>query len=186
LRGVLGAYLVWKSQSKRRWDKLRYIWLSTAFERAGRRGSIGSNVRFHGNLTIEVGERIAFRNGVQFAGNGHLRIGNRTTINDGCIITSLQKIEIGSDVMLAPRVYILDVDHRFDQRGVPISAQGYTVSPVTIGNGVWIGTGVVVTKGVTIGDGAIVGANSVVTNDVPPFTIVAGIPARAIKKRPMM
>ena len=50
----------------------------------------------------------------------------------------------------------------------------------------WIGTGVVVTKGVTIGDGAIVGANSVVTNDVPPFTIVAGIPARAIKKRPMM
>lgn len=184
MRGVLGAYSVWKSRTKRRWDKVRYLFWSMAFERAGRRGSIGRNVRFHGNLTVEVGDRVALRDGVQFGGNGYLRIGSRTAINENCIITALERVEIGSDVMLAPRVYILDVDHRFDLRTTPIAAQGYVISPVVIGDGVWIGAGAVVTKGVTIGEGAIIGANSVVTRDIPPYTIAAGVPARVIKVRP--
>ncbi|WP_281350458.1 acyltransferase [Roseovarius bejariae] len=163
---------------------MRYLWIAKAFERAGKRGSFGRNIRFHGDLRIELGEQVAIRDGCQFGGNGTLRVGDRTAINAECILTALDSIEIGSDVMLAPRVYILDVDHRFTDRSIPISKQGYDVAPVTIGDGAWIGTGAVITKGVTIGEGAIVGANSVVTRDIPPFTIAAGLPARPIKKRP--
>ena len=184
MRGFFGAYQIWKSQWKKRCDKIRYLWLSRAFERAGRRGSVGRDVRFHGNLKIEVGDRVAFRDRVQFGGNGTLRIGDRTSINEGCIITAVERIEIGSDVMLAPGVYVLDVDHRFEIRSIPISLQGYDVSPVVIGKGVWIGTGAVVTKGVKIGEGAIIGANSVVTRDIPPYSIAAGVPARVLKVRP--
>lgn len=184
MRGLLGKYLSLKPSLKKRWDKLRYVFVSKSFERAGRRGSVGRKVKFHGNLKIELGDRVAFRDNVQFGGNGTLKIGDRTSINEGCIITALERIEIGSDVMLAPRVYVLDVDHEFADRSVPISSQGYVVRPVTIGDGVWIGTGAVITKGVTIGDGAIIGANSVVTRDIPAFTIAGGVPAKIIKERP--
>ena len=172
------------SGARKRWSKLRYVWLSTAFEHAGRRGSIGRNVHFHGNVRISVGDRVAFRDNVQFGGNGSLTIGDRTSINEGCIITALERVEIGSEVMFAPRVYVLDVDHRFHDRSLPISAQGYDVAPVTIHDGVWIGTGAVITKGVTIGEGAIIGANSVVTRDIPPFTSAGGVPAKFIRQRP--
>lgn len=158
--------------------------MSTAFERAGRRGSIGRHVRFHGNLKIEVGNRVAIRDNVQFGGNGVLTVGDRTSINEGCIITSLEQVNIGSNVMLAPRVYILDVDHRYQDRAIPIAAQGYDITPVVICDGVWIGTGSVITKGVTIGEGAIIGANSVVTRDVQPYTIAAGVPAKPVRRRP--
>lgn len=146
---------------------------------------MGRNIRFHGNLKIEFGDRVAIRDGCQFGGNGRLRVGDRTSINADCILTAMESIEIGSDVMLAPRVYVLDVDHRFADRSIPIPKQGYDVSPVTIANGVWVGTGAVITRGVIIGEGAIIGANSVVTRDIPPFTIAAGMPARVIRDRPL-
>ncbi|PJK27986.1 acyltransferase [Minwuia thermotolerans] len=96
----------------------------------------------------------------------------------------MEKVEIGANVMLAPRVYLLDVDHRFERRDIPISKQGYLVRPVRIEDDVWIGTGAVITKGVTIGRGAIIGANSVVTRDVPAYAIAAGVPAMVVKGRP--
>lgn len=95
----------------------------------------------------------------------------------------MEKIEIGADVMIAPRVYILDVDHRFDDRARPISAQGYEIAPIRIQDGVWIGAGAVITKGVTIGEGAVIGANSVVTRDVAPYAIIGRVPAKLIRHR---
>jgi acetyltransferase-like isoleucine patch superfamily enzyme len=120
---------------------------------------------------------------VQIGGHGVLEIGAHTSINDQVIITATERVRIGRDVMVAPRAYILDVDHRFDQEGIPISRQGYISQPVDIGNDVWIGAGAIITKGVTVGDGAIIGANAVVTRDVPPNAIVAGSPARVLRMR---
>ena len=85
--------------------------------------------------------------------------------------------------MIAPGVYILDVDHKFESVQIPIRDQGYELEAVVIGNDVWIGGGSFILKGVTIGDGAIVAANSVVNNDVAPYSIVGGTPARRIGSR---
>lgn len=167
-----------------RFAKLRYLILSLGFQKAGKRGSMGKRITIAPNLTINVGHRIAIRDDVFLAGNGVLKVGDRTTINAGCIITAMGSVTIGSDVMLAPRVYVLDVDHRFEDRDAPISQQGYSIAPVVIHNGVWIGANAVITRGVTIGEGAIIGANSVVTKDVEPFSIIGGIPAKPIGVRP--
>jgi acetyltransferase-like isoleucine patch superfamily enzyme len=164
--------------------KIRMLLNNWRFASVGARASLGRNVRLHGNVRISIGARSALRDNVQIGGNGELTIGDRTAINDGCIITAMERVTIGDDVMLAPRVYVLDVDHTFQRRDLPISQQGYAIAPVTIGDGAWIGTGAVITRGVTIGEGAIVGANSVVTRDVPPFMIVGGVPAQVIRERP--
>lgn len=165
--------------------KLRYVFLSKTFRRAGQRGSIGRNVQISPHLSIDTGDRVAFRDNCLLAGYGQFIVGSRTSINADCIITAMEHVEIGSDVMLAPRVYILDVDHRFDTRSIPIPQQGYTVSPVIIGDGAWIGAGTIITKGVHIGEGAIIGANSTVTKDIPPYCIAGGVPARILGERPV-
>ena len=164
--------------------KLRYLAFALGFERSGSRGSLGKRVTIAPELKINAGDRIAIRDDVFLAGSGRLKIGDRSTVNSGCILTAMDSIEIGSDVMLAPRVYVLDVDHNFSDRTKPISKQGYTIAPVIIEDGVWIGANAVITKGVKIGEGAIIAANAVVTQDVEPYTIVGGVPAKCIGKRP--
>ena len=172
---------------RRRWrrlvPKLRYRLLAPTLHEAGKRGNVGRGVRVAHELHVSLGDRVALRDGVMLAGRGAMRIGDRTAINEGCLLTAMERVEIGADVMLAPRVSVLDVDHRHADRDTPISKQGYETAPVIIGDGAWLGAGVVVTRGVTIGEGAIVGANSVVTKDVPPYTIVGGVPARIIRER---
>jgi acetyltransferase-like isoleucine patch superfamily enzyme len=83
--------------------------------------------------------------------------------------------------MLANCCFVTDANHRFDDPEKPVPWQGFTSKgPTRLGDNVWLGANVVVTSGVTIGDRCVVAAGSVVTSDVPPRTIVAGIPARAI------
>lgn len=166
-------------------NKIRYILNWWRFEKFGTRGSIEPRVRFLGNPSLIFGDRVTLRRGVVIAGNGTLRIGARTTINEDVIIACSENIEIGSNCMIAPRVYILDVDHEFESREIPIANQGYRTSPVLIGNDVWIGAYSVILRGVRIGRGSIVGAQSVVTRDVPEYSIVGGIPARMIRERPI-
>lgn len=150
----------------------------------GKKGSVGRQVRILGSLKLHLGDRVALRDNVILGGHGKITIGRDTAINAGCIITALESVEIGSNVLFASRVCVLDVDHRFDQRDAPIAAQGYVIRPVVIENDVWVGTGAVIVKGVRIGKGAIVGANSVVTRDVTAYTIVAGVPAKVLRERP--
>ncbi|HSX59238.1 MAG TPA: acyltransferase [Tahibacter sp.] len=164
--------------------KLRYLARRWQFEQAGRRGGIEAGVRVLGDARIRLGDRVMLRRGVVIAGNGELRIGSGTTINDGCQISAFDSVRIGENCLFAPRVSVLDIDHRFDTRERPIRDQGCRTAPVVIGDDVWIGMNAVVLRGVHIGRGAIVAANSVVTRDVPEFAIVAGAPARLLRMRP--
>ena len=93
------------------------------------------------------------------------------------------RITIGNDVRIAPYVAMIATNHRFDRLDVPISAQGHNFGPITIEDDVWIGAHVVVTAGVKIGHGSVIGAGSVVTHDIPPYSIAVGAPARVIKTR---
>lgn len=91
---------------------------------------------------------------------------------------------IGNDVMMGPECVIYTVMHRFDRTDIPMREQGYTpVQPVNIGNDVWIGSRVTIMPGVTIGDGCVIGAGAVVTHDLPPYAVAAGVPAKVIKYR---
>lgn len=85
--------------------------------------------------------------------------------------------------MLAPFCSLYSYNHGVKAGEMIIDQPVESRGPIVIGDGAWLGVGVTVTSGVTIGPGAVVGAGSVVTRDVPPDTIVAGNPARIIKKR---
>lgn len=107
----------------------------------------------------------------------NISLGKRVFINSGCCFQDQGGIEIGDDVLIGQQVVIATLDHDLDpeRRGNMIAA------PVKIGNKVWIGAHATILKGVTVGDGAVIAAGAVVTKDVPANTIVAGVPAKAIK-----
>ena len=112
-----------------------------------------------------------------------LTIGDHVRCVGGCRITCAGRIKIEDDVLLGPEVFITDHNHGME----PNYPGGYSCQPiiikdVRIGRGVWLGQRVCIMPGVTIGEHSIIGAGSVVTKDVPPFTLAAGVPAKSIKK----
>ena len=110
---------------------------------------------------------------------GDVTIGNHTRI--GIHNTIIGPVSIGHHVNLAQGITVTALNHNFADLGKRIDEQGITTQPVTIGDDVWIGANAVILPGVTIGQHAVVAAGAVVTKDVPPYSIVAGIPAKVIK-----
>ncbi len=119
------------------------------------------------------------------AGYSDISIGDHVYIGPHAYVSADGvKIEIGDDTVIGPGFYLVAGDHRFDQPGVAFRESGRGVNePVIIGRNVWIGARVTVLKGVTVGAGAILAAGSVVTRDVEPLSIVAGVPARFVRWR---
>jgi acetyltransferase-like isoleucine patch superfamily enzyme len=132
---------------------------------------------------VQFGPRCVLDRSLTIECSGRLTVGARTIFGHHCTLAAAESIEIGEDCLIAEMVSIRDHDHRFDRLDVPTRTQGRVVSPVRIGNNVWLGAKVTVTRGVTIGDNAIVGANAVVTKDIPANAIAVGIPARVIRTR---
>jgi maltose O-acetyltransferase len=97
-------------------------------------------------------------------------------------VISRSGIEIGADCLFGPNVGIYDHDHGFGDPMRPVWMQPHRTEPVVIGSDVWIGANVVITAGARIGDRAVVGANSVVTGSVESGTLVAGAPARLVRR----
>lgn len=114
------------------------------------------------------------------AHSGQILIGDMVTINPHVHIAAASSVVIGNNVLIASRVYISDHDHGYS-KGVPPAHMPLLVESIKIGNNVWIGEGVMILKGVTVGDGAVIGAASVVTKDVPPYSVVVGVPARILR-----
>ena len=105
-----------------------------------------------------------------------VKIGKNVIVMNGCLMMAAGGISIGDETQIAANVQLISNNHDLDDRNV------ITCKPITIGKRVWVGAGATILPGVTIGDNSVIGAGSVVTKDVPVDTIVAGNPARIIKK----
>lgn len=111
---------------------------------------------------------------------GDVVIGDHTRI--GLHNTVIGPVKIGNHVNLAQGITITALNHNFKDADKRIDEQGISTAPVTIGDDIWIGANAVILPGVTIGDHSVVAAGAVVTKDVPPRSLVAGVPARIINQ----
>lgn len=114
---------------------------------------------------------------------GNLVIGDKCVFGRDNTVNAYLDIEIGAGSIISDWVYICDFDHVTEDIYQPIKDQGIVKSPVRIGPDVWVGTKVTVLRGTTIGHGSVLGAHSLVRGEVPPFSVMGGVPARIIKNR---
>ena len=111
-----------------------------------------------------------------------VKIGDWSGVGYRCLIQG--NVFIGNHVMMGPEVYIYTQNHCFDRTDITMDQQGFSEEkPVVIEDDVWIGSRVTILPGVTIGKGSVVGASAVVSKDVPPYSVVAGNPAKVVKTR---
>ncbi len=110
-------------------------------------------------------------------------IGNNCFLGEFNVIRGQGGVKIGNDVYTGPMVQIVAVNHVFSDLKRPIREQGITAKGITVEDDVWLGANVTVVDGVTIGRGSIIGAGSVVTTDIPPYSIAVGTPAKPVKNR---
>lgn len=168
----------------------------------------GVRLRFANNITLDRGVYIdsavylhACPNGIRIGSNSlvmhgsvlhvynfrriphsGIRIGENSLIGEYNVIRGQGGVCIGDRVYTSPMVQIVAVNHVFDDPDRPFVEQGITARGITIEDDVWIGSGAIVTDGVTIGKGSVIAAGSVVTRSVEPHSLVAGNPARLIRK----
>lgn len=113
-------------------------------------------------------------------GVGDVHIGENTIIGIGNVI--IGPVIVGNDVMFAQNIVVSGLNHGFEDITIPPSRQKVNCKQIVISDNVWIGANCVVTAGVTIGKHSVIGAGSVVTKDIPPYSVAAGNPARVIKQ----
>lgn len=135
--------------------------------------------------SVSIGAGSCLRAGAMLLpASGAIEIGMRANINQYVIINGEGGVKIGDDVMIAPFVSIFSTNHKFDRLDIPMGEQGMgSKGGVIIENDVWLGTHAVVLDGVKIGKGCIIAAGAVITKDVEPYSIMAGIPAKKIRGR---
>jgi len=117
----------------------------------------------------------AINNGV-----GPVIIGNRTKI--GLSNTIIGPVTIGNDIRLAQNITLSGLNHSYTDVNLPIHAQGVSTAPIVIEDETWIGANVVIVAGVTVGKHCIIAAGSIVTKDIPSYSVAVGNPARVIKQ----
>lgn len=130
-------------------------------------------------LKVSIGIDSTIFMEVWFDSKSNFKMGNNSVINQKCRLDNRGRITIGENVSISAEVCILTVDH--DLQSCEFVSR---TRPVTIEDYVFIGTRAMILPGVTLGKGSAVAAGAVVTKSVPPFTIVAGVPAKPIGKRP--
>lgn len=149
----------------------------------------GQNYVGGANIKLSKGVKIMPQAMLVSLGEGIIEIGENSEISMYSRVASLGLVRIGKSVLTGPHVFIADYNHEYHNPLVPIMYQGNNFVPkekgepnLYIGDGTWIGTNVVIVGNVSIGKNCIIGANSVVTRDIPDYSVAVGIPCKVIKR----
>ena len=176
---------LWYEHNSLPWNRLaihREMARREAFARWPLHGNVLEGFR-EGRLDVGAGTLFEPHAWLTLPGEARIAIGEGCFLNVGVMVAAVDRVEIGDHCMFANGCFISDGAHRFDDPERPVPWQGFTTKgPTHIGSNVWCGANVVVTSGVTVGERCVIGANSVVTRDLPPRSVAAGVPAQVIKQ----
>lgn len=172
--------------------KFKFYWYKSKFAEVKGSFSIENNVRINNPKCIYIGCNVGIGSNtflgpiISYSGksyNPKIIIGDGTWIGKHSSIAAIDKVEIGKNVLFAGYVHITDHSHGYEDINMPISRQPLiSKGPVVIEDQCWLGFSCEILSGVHIGRHSIVAARAVVTKDVPPYSIVAGNPARIVKQ----
>ena len=133
---------------------------------------------------ITIGQRCHIHHGALLLPyDGSITMGDDCTVNPYTVLYGHGHLKIGNGVRIATHTVFVPANHVFADPDVPIHRQGRTQEGIEIEDDVWIGCNVSILDGVRIGTGSVVAAGSVVTHDVEPYSVVAGVPAKTIRRR---
>jgi acetyltransferase-like isoleucine patch superfamily enzyme len=173
------------SQARLARERLRAHGYRILGAKIGPKCLFGAGIRIDYPWGVEVGARGRIEADVWFklvSPAARVVVGEYGFLGRGVEIDVLDRVILGAHVLVAPGVFITDHSHNIAP-SLRIDDQGCTSGPVTIGNDVWLGARAIVLAGVTIGAGAVVGAGALVREDVAGATVVAGVPARVLRRR---
>ena len=156
-------------------------------KKSGGRTRVGRNVEIAGAEHLELGRGVTFLGNVYVNATGErgrIRIGDGTSVDQFCVLYGQGGLDIGRRCAIAAGVIVYSQTNQFAHDPTqPVLDQPVVYAKVTIGDDVWIGARAVILPGVTVGSHAVIGAGAIVRQDVAPWTIVAGVPARVLGDR---
>jgi acetyltransferase-like isoleucine patch superfamily enzyme len=151
--------------------------------RLGDRAVVQKCAEIAGHIDVGVETVIGSYTYVSTMPQAHIRIGARVLVNSFNVIGAGEQVVIEDDCIFAPYVHITDSTHRFEHIEDSPRHDAGTSSPVAIGRGAWLGSGVKVLMGVQLGDGVVVGAGAVVNKSLPAMSVAVGMPAVVVRMR---
>lgn len=191
MRGLVREIQSWVSLIIRNWPGrlgfyLRQNYVRKRFRSAGENLWIEPGVVITGHENITLGSNFSImRNSALYAHDGAPEIGNDVSINSNTMIAAADegRISIGDKVIIGPNVVIRASDHAHESADKPIRDKGHTGGSIVIEDDVWVASNCVILRNLRIGAHSIVAAGGVVTKDVEPYSIVAGVPAKLVSYR---
>ena len=174
--------------SRKAWQFYTRVFMSPSFMRIGKKSVIIKPLQIDSAKSIEIEDNVsiyhfAWLMGNKQAGQKTLTVQSGTTIGHYAHIIAMHSMTIEQNVLIADKVFISDCTHSYEDINKPVIRQEVVkeLSPVVIGEGSWIGENVCIC-GASVGKHCVIGANSVVTSDIPDYSVAVGSPARVVKK----
>ena len=164
---------------------LRGIFYKISFGHFGNLSYIGKPVSVRGRKNICIGDRVRIYPGARMeaVGTGRIRIGDNTSVGQNFhIVSNGGLLSIGRDTTLSANVFITDTDHGYREIGRHVMKQEKISAKTEIGENCFIGYGAVIQAGTVLGRQCVVGANSVVRGKFPDYSVVAGVPAKTVRR----